>query len=587
MSQHSIPPEILHQHIAILGKTGSGKSSTAKLAVEQVVREGARVCVLDPIKSDWWGLTSSVDGKRAGLPFHILGGPRGHVPLHPSAGKAIAEIVANGSLPLSIIDMADFEPGGQAKFFVDFASTLLRKMRGVVYLVIEEAHLFAPKERSGIGAENLSIHWAKTLATAGRSKGIRIILATQRTQALHNALLGSCDTLIAHRLTAPADQEPVVKWLKANTNKDVLEKVSGSLASLKTGQGWICSGEAKIFELVSFSRIKTYDNTATPTGDGEIREIKTAPVDQDKLRAIIGEAVDIAKADDPRELRRQVADLKRQLAAQPAVTPPPQPTRVEVPVLKDSQITRLEKIYGRILERADAYGEAMALLWTQQADEAKALLDVLRVVANVPKPTAEIHQFAGHRAESPARASSRRSSSAAAASNNVRRAGVPSVSGNPSNDAVGTGGLRRMLIALAQRNGLTARQLGLRAGIAVSGGSFGTYLSRGRTNGWITGDRNQLEITQAGVDALGTYDPLPEGRDLLAYWLTELGDGGASRMLRALAEIYPKAMSREELGQATNIAVAGGSFGTYLSRLRTLELIEGRGELRASEELFT
>jgi hypothetical protein len=600
----SVPHEILHQHIAILGKTGSGKSSTAKLAVEQVVREGARVCVLDPIKSDWWGLTSSVDGKRAGLPFHILGGPRGHVPLHPSAGKAIAEIVANGSLPLSIIDMADFEPGGQAKFFVDFASTLLRKMRGVVYLVIEEAHLFAPKERSGIGAENLSIHWAKTLATAGRSKGIRIILATQRTQALHNALLGSCDTLIAHRLTAPADQEPVVKWLKANTNKDVLEKVSGSLASLKTGQGWICSGEAKIFELVSFSRIKTYDNTATPTGDGEIREIKTAPVDQDKLRAIIGEAVDIAKADDPRELRRQVADLKRQLESK-AAAPLPTAKTVDKPVLTDADRALLEKMLksfmnmvalidgrrewavrmleAKIRETDEYYAKRIGPLVDGKLLQFQKILDKLQVVSQQSPVTT----FAGHRAESPARASSRRSSSAAAASNNVRRAGVPSVSGNPSNDAVGTGGLRRMLIALAQRNGLTARQLGLRAGIAVSGGSFGTYLSRGRTNGWITGDRNQLEITQAGVDALGTYDPLPEGRDLLAYWLTELGDGGASRMLRALAEIYPKAMSREELGQATNIAVAGGSFGTYLSRLRTLELIEGRGELRASEELFT
>jgi hypothetical protein len=109
------------------------------------------------------------------------------------------------------------------------------------------------------------------LATAGRSKGIRLVLVTQRTQALHNALLGSCDTLIAHRLTAPADQAPVLNWLKSNTTPGVLEMVSAQLASLKTGAGWICSGEAKVFERVDFPRISTYDNTATPTGDDSKR----------------------------------------------------------------------------------------------------------------------------------------------------------------------------------------------------------------------------------------------------------------------------------------------------------------------------
>ncbi|MGH7747902.1 MAG: helicase HerA domain-containing protein, partial [Candidatus Dormibacteria bacterium] len=189
MTHFPIPIGIFDQHVADLGKTGSGKTSTAKLAVEEVAKD-SRVCILDPIKSDWWGLTSTADGKHAGLPFHILGGPHGHVPLHEGAGKAVGEIVASGALPLSIIDMADFPPGGQSRFFVDFVPTIIRRMKGVLYLVIEEAHLFSPKERSGIGVENMSIHWAKTLATAGRSKGIRLILLTQRVQALHNALLG-------------------------------------------------------------------------------------------------------------------------------------------------------------------------------------------------------------------------------------------------------------------------------------------------------------------------------------------------------------------------------------------------------------
>jgi len=54
--KQAIPSAVLEQHTAFLGKTGSGKTSTAKLAVEQIVRSNpaARVCVLDPIKSDWW-----------------------------------------------------------------------------------------------------------------------------------------------------------------------------------------------------------------------------------------------------------------------------------------------------------------------------------------------------------------------------------------------------------------------------------------------------------------------------------------------------------------------------------------------------
>jgi hypothetical protein len=312
----AIPDAALAQHTAILGKTGRGKTSTGKLAVEQVFAEGARVCILDPIKSDWWGLTSSADGRKPGLPFTILGGPHGHVSLHASAGRAIGELVATGELPHSIIDMADFEAGGLQRFFIDFAQTLFKRMRGVVYLVIEEAHEFAPKELAGIGQEAMAIHWAKKLATGSRTKGIRLVLLTHRVQSLHNALLGSCDTMIAHGLIAPADQAPVVKWLKANIKDTALRtEVEDSLSSLPTGTGWICSGEAKIFEKVAFPRIATYDNTKTPTHDGAERQVITAPVDEARLRAIIGDAVAVAEANDPKRLKARIAELETQVGA--------------------------------------------------------------------------------------------------------------------------------------------------------------------------------------------------------------------------------------------------------------------------------
>lgn len=161
----------------------------------------------------------------------------------------------------------------------------------------------------------------------------------------------------------------------------------------------------------------------------------------------------------------------------------------------------------------------------------------------------------------------------------------------PSTDSrdptIGDSGLCRMLIALAQRpEGLARRALGLRAGLSSKTGTFGTYLSRARTAGWIEG-KSEIQITAAGLQALGHYEPLPTGYDLLNYWIKEVGDeGGAARMLHVLADTFPTALSRSELAERANLSAATGTFGTYLSRLRGLELIEGKSEIRLSEELI-
>lgn len=558
MSNYPIPSEALRQHMAILGKTGSGKSSTSKLAVEQVVADGFRVCILDTIKSDWWGITSSADGKRPGLPFKILGGPRGHVPLHSSAGKAIGQLVGEGKLPLSIIDMADFEPGGVQKFFSDFAPALMRHAKGVLYLVIEEAHEIAPKERAGFGAENMSIHWAKKLATAGRSKGIRLIVATQRIQNLHNAVLGSCETLIAHRLSAPADKAPVVAWLKSNADKATAAKVESSMPSLATGTGWLCSGEARIFEKIAFPKFSTYDNARTPTGDDDARDVKTAAVDAAELRAIIGDAVAEAEANDPKQLKAKVAELTKQLSE-------------KATAIADPETIRQVEARGEARGRAAKFNEEQRV-WFAEGEKAalkKARCALGAIQADEPTLAAlPSRPLAAPQLARPApqvRTAPKMSAGAGVA--------MPKAE-------------RLVLTALAQYpNGRTKVQIAILTGYASSGGGFNNALSSLRSKGWADG-HGTLAITDAGLEALGSYDPLPSGQALLEHWLGQLSKAERSA-LEVLAAAYPRALTKEEVAEAAGYEAKGGGFNNALSRLRTLELISGRGELKASDDLFS
>ena len=143
-----------------------------------------------------------------------------------------------------------------------------------------------------------------------------------------------------------------------------------------------------------------------------------------------------------------------------------------------------------------------------------------------------------------------------------------------------------MLIALAQRpQGLTNAQIGVRAGLSSKSGTFATYLGRARAQGWVADNGQTRVITDAGLDALGSFDALPEGQELAAYWIVELG-GGASRMLQALVDVYPDALTNAEIGERAGISSASGTFATYMGKLRSLELVTGRGQVQASTELF-
>jgi hypothetical protein len=587
-----VPEEALKRHTAIVGMTGAGKSTTGRSIIEHIYAEGHRACILDLIKSDWWGLTSSADGKRPGLPFKILGGPRGHYRLPASAGKAIGELVGSGKLPHSIIDMADFEPGGPQRFFVDFVPSLIRNMKGVLYLFIEEAHEIAPKERAGFDKENMGVHYAKRIATGSRSRGIRMIVATQRVQSLHNAVLGSCETIITHRIGFHDDQVPVLKWMKSKVGKDRAAEVEAELANLPDGVAYIAAGApAKIFERVKMPMFKTFDNTRTPDGDASSIEVKTAPVDADELRKLIGDSVKEAEENDIGKLQAKIRKLESELAKKPATVPAPPIERNVIQVDRDSVIN------------AEGIGYAKGVAAGQHIGMGAAI----EIVGKTPSPLLDAALKAERdrlvdksvrEAEEAKKKLDKYLSGPSPASMPPARPPMRSTVPPAARPSPATGGdgnlstsLRKILDALSWWRALSITepsypQVAFRANYSPNGGTFNRYLSDLRSRDLIRTSNSRIVATESGLALAATYET-PSAEALRADVLNQI-DRPLAKMLSPLINSYPQPMTRDELGERSEYAASGGTFNRYLSSLRSLELVEEpeRGHVRAADWLF-
>ncbi len=146
---------------------------------------------------------------------------------------------------------------------------------------------------------------------------------------------------------------------------------------------------------------------------------------------------------------------------------------------------------------------------------------------------------------------------------------------------------RSILTVLAQYGpGRTKRQVATLTGYAIKGGGFGNALGALRSRGLIEGI-SPLFITSDGLAAVdGQYEELPPpGQGLISHWLRQLPKA-ERHILAELARVYPDSLTKDEVAARTEYTVTGGGFNNALGRLRTLELIDGHKELRASAALF-
>lgn len=269
-----ITERILGQHIAILGKTGSGKSYCAKGITERLLTEGKRVCIIDPT-GVWWGLRADQSGRKPGYPVLVFGGEKERCdhPLNWWQGEELAKIIGTTDTS-AILDTRNLTIKERVTFFTGFAETLLRVNRGPLSVIVDEAHLFIPQSRPSDAASGRMVDAGNNLVSLGRGIGLRIILISQRPAKISKDSLTQAETLIVLRLIAPQDRRAVEDWIGEWAEPSEGREVLRSLSSLPTGEGWIWAPELGILDYARFPRIKTYDSSKSPDGRRVVTRIQ-------------------------------------------------------------------------------------------------------------------------------------------------------------------------------------------------------------------------------------------------------------------------------------------------------------------------
>jgi hypothetical protein len=547
----SIPDAALDRHIAILGKTGSGKTYTAKGIVERLLDEGRQICILDPTAA-WWGLRLAANGKSKGHDVVLLGGKRGDVPMHERSGDAVARLVTQQRANV-VIDTSGMTVGEYTRWFIAFAGTLYTTIESPLHLIIDEAHQFMPQGGGGKSDVDTGrmLHAGNRLMSGGRSLGVRGMMITQRPAKLHKDSLTCADTLIAMRVIAPQDRKAVKDWIDGCGDPDQGKAILDSLAQLKCGEGWAWYPEAEYLKLTRFPKIATYDSSATPEhGSGGGPAVSS--IDLDDVKAALAEAVAEAEANDPKLLRQRIAELERQ--AKQADKPP--------------EVVADPKAIEAAVASRDRH-------WQSEIDKLVASRNELLGLLNRIETLAHVNGEPVKLADPPTIKATPRQVAAAKPKQPARVAG-----GSPTNLPTGEA---KILTALIQfPDGLDRSQLTVLTGYKRR--TRDTYLQRLGGRGFVDQRGDKMFATDAGVITMPSVDPLPTGQELRDHWLSKLPTG-ESAILRELINAYPHDLTRDEITDATGYKRR--TRDTYIQRMRSKQIIRvDGGSIYAADTLF-
>lgn len=110
---------------------------------------------------------------------------------------------------------------------ISYSSVEEKKETPLVWMVIDEAHEFLPKDEKTIATDALI-----QILREGRQPGLSLVLATQQPGKIHTDVMTQSDIVIAHRVTSKPDVEALNHIMQSYT-LDTIKKQMDDLPSLK------------------------------------------------------------------------------------------------------------------------------------------------------------------------------------------------------------------------------------------------------------------------------------------------------------------------------------------------------------------
>jgi hypothetical protein len=598
-----LPLDAATETIAWVGNKGMGKSTGLLRFGEQMIAKGVQVVTFDPTGVHW-GLKYGADKDTAGLPVYVLGGYQGDETLVSTAGALIANLVVESNANF-VFDFSAMSKNQMHGFATDFLERLyLRKgepeHRTPMHILIDEAHLFAPEARFK-GTEKM-LGAMQDVVIQGRSRGIGISLATQRTAAVSKSVLELCELLVAFRTTGKNARDALRHWIRAHSLEDREREFFDSLATLQVGEVWMWSpGWLDIFQRVNILPRETFDSSATPKAGQRLKpKGKAAEVDLAALKEQMAETIEQATANDPNKLKAEVAQLRagierlgnqhEQMAqaiadrdAYIAKCDARIAELMETPleVEKIVHLVETDEIETTLVTIANATEEALKIarelrdradtMNLEEAERARHPLMTVsaeppyRAVPHLPNPSMPTKRGGHQRADAPPP---------------PRATRIPPPPPPPGSGEISVPKAQwAILTVLAMYGEIDLDHLRVCAGYAP-GGHFTNTLSAMRTTELITRG-NPVTATDLATHATGPdLDDFPpyRGPELREWWAKhkKVGKAGA-KILDVLAAVYPNGLSPDELSERAGYS--GGHFTNTLSRLRTLGLAHGKGRV--------